>query len=260
MTKNDQFIANLKEMDKVMRQDIKSGHQWTYSNKSSRKGKGFYDTRNKGKYHINCVDGPQWALRLSGKEIVTSNALSWYGGKGKIQWLNANAEKNARKYFDIYEYNGKYTLRQLINKHAIASGDICVGFTSMSHTMVVLDLRTGKGFDSGSGAYTKGHTGEGEDAVFVKWIGNQSCLGSKPIAIFRLKDRRHFIVQAGSYKTDLYKDFQRDLEKRFGVKTSVVNVGDEHIVALGKYDDEYNAEIYRDAFLKRGITCQVREV
>lgn len=259
MTKNDQFIANLKEMNSVMKADIKAGHQWTYSNKSSRKGKGFYDTRSKGKYHINCVDGPQWALRLSGKQVVPSNALSWFGGKGVGPvWLNANAERNARKYFDIYRYDGKYTLKQLIQKHRICSGDICVGFTSMNHTMVVLDLASGQGFDSGSGAYTVGHTGE--DAVFKKWIGKQSCLGSRPIAIFRLKDRRHFIVQAGAYKTDMYKQFQQELKDRFGVDSSVIDRGGEHLVALGQFGDEYNANIYQKEFAKKGIACQVREV
>lgn len=259
MTKNDQFIANLREMDKVMRQDIKNGHQWTYSNRSKRKGKGFYDTRSKGKYRINCVDGCVWGLRLNGKEVVPSSAVSWFGGKniGPV-WLNRNAEKNARKYFDIYRYDGKYTLRQLINKHMICSGDICVGFTSMSHTMVVLDLATNQGFDSGSGAYTTGHTGE--DAVFKKWIGKQSCLGNRPIAIFRLKDRRHFIVQAGAYKTDMYKAFQKELKDRFGVDSSVIDRGGEHLVALGQFGDEYNANIYQKEFAKRGIACQVREV
>jgi hypothetical protein len=261
MTKNDQFIQNLSKMNSIMLQDLKEGKQWTYCNSSGKKGKDFDDTRAKGKYKINCVDGPQWALKGGsfGSKVVPNNALSWYGGKGKGPvWLNGSAKANAEKYFDLIWVNGKYTVNQLVNKRLVCKGDIFVGFNSMNHTCVFYGYNNGnpRSFDSGH-AYCKG---SGEGAKMTKWIGSLSSKGSKPICIFRLKDRKHYGLQAGSYKTDKYKEFQRELKERFGVDTSVVNIGGEYCVLLGQYGDKDNAEFYQKHFQSRGINCLVREI
>lgn len=257
MTKCEQFLANLKATNKIMIADCKAGHQWTYSNRSGRKGKNFDDTRAKGKYRANCVDGVQWSAKGGsfGSRACPDNALSWYGGQnhGPV-WLNGNAKANAEKIFNILWYNGKYTVKQLYEKHLLCEGDILVGFKNMNHTCAYMGY--GKSFDSGH-AYAKG---SGEDAPFTKWIGNLSCKGSKPIAIFRWKSRKKYVVQCGSYKTDLYKDFQKDIEKRFNVKTDVIDIGDEHVVILGRYDGKENAEYWLNEYYSKGIKCQIREI
>lgn len=261
MAKLDDYLSKLAEMNRCVKADNKAGNQWTYCNSSSKKANNWKDARivgSKKSFKTNCVDLVQWAC----KEInIPSKALSWYGGKNGPVWLNANARKNAEKYFELINCNAKYTVSQLFKKRLMCPGDILVGFGSsgggMNHTCVFYSYDGGgKSFDSGH-AYA---IGSGEGAKIQKVIGGLTAKGYKPWYLFRIKDRRHYCVQAGSYKTDLYKSFQQELLEKFGVKTSVIHKGEEYIVALGQYSCVENANYYRDEFLKQGIACQVREV
>jgi hypothetical protein len=192
-TKKEQFMANLRYMNKIMKQDIKAGHKWTYSNVSGKKGKNFEDTRKQGKYHINCVDGPHWAMKMMGLMCC-----SWFGAKGGgISWCAKNAEKETRKHFDIIQTDKKKTVKQLIANGTIQPGDILT-YVAMNHTNVYLG--NNQSWDSGSGSYTTGHTGEG--AVFKKWIGSLACGGYKVGCILRLKEKtKGYRVQVGAFST-----------------------------------------------------------
>ena len=64
----------------------------------------------------------------------------------------------------------------------------------MSHTNAY--YKNKKSFDSGHAFCTKS---SGEHVPFKKWIGSLQYSSKKIAYILRIKDRRHFRVQAGAY-------------------------------------------------------------
>lgn len=246
---NERFLQYLKYMDTTMKADNNAGHQWTYCNKTSKKKKGFQEARNAGVYKINCVDGPQWALKACG---VAGNALSWYGSNGSIAWLNSNAKKNAQKYFDIIPTGGK-TVLKLYESNSLCDGDILLGYQGMSHTNVYYG--GGKSFDSGH-AYA---TGGGQGAKHKKWIGNLSCKGYKVNYILRIKDRAHYRVQCGAFSTQ--QKFWEQVEKlnAAGYKTMKVEQDGVWKVQVGYFSGKTNAEDYAAKLNKKGFPAFVTE-
>lgn len=199
----EKFVAALKELDAEMKKDIKAGHKWRYTNVKKR-NKTFAAARKQKNYVTNCATGVDWGLTLAG---VPSNAQAWYGSDGNIAWVGKNAEKNAKKYFDIIKIPGTKTVNKLYTSGQLCEGDILV-YHGMNHTNAYLG--GGKSFDSGH-AYC---TGSGEMAPFKKWVGSLAHKSAKVAYILRLKDRIHYRVQVGAYRTDkALQNRIRQLEK-----------------------------------------------
>lgn len=189
-TRKEQFIENLKYMDKVMKQDIKDGHQWKYSNSSKRKADDFDEARKQGKYLVNCCDGVHWGMKMMG---IT--CCSWFGAQcGSICWCGTNAEEKTRKYFEIFQTNCKKTVKQLIDNGTIQPGDILT-YVSMSHTNAYLG--NNKSFDSGHAHCTTG----GENAPFTCFVGSLTYPSQKVGCILRFKEpkMKFMRVQVGAY-------------------------------------------------------------
>ena len=234
-TINDKFIAKLKSMNSIVKADIKAGKKWTYKN--SNQEHTFEQARKKNNRVTNCVQGVRWGLR----GLIPDSALGWYGVKGKIQWANASSEKNARKYFDIIKVGNK-TVKQLYNQGQLCEGDILM-YMSLTHTNA--NIGYGKSFDTGH-AYCIGQT-------FKKWIGNLSCKSNKVSYIFRLKDRTHYIVQAGAFN-NLDKANQRvNLLEKHDYSPIIKMKDNMYKIQIGYFDGKENAEIFSKSFNKRKI-------
>lgn len=191
MKTNERFLAALKNMNSIMKDDVKAGRKWRYSNSSSKQAHTFKLARQKGKRYTNCVLAIWWGLREAG---VPDSALHWMGGVHKIVWTASGAKAAAQKYFKIISTGGK-TVQQLWDKGLLCDGDILMGFP-FTHTCVFYGGSTGKkSFDAGH-AYC---SGGGELALFKKWIGSLTCKSNSTQYIFRLKDRAHWRAQAGAY-------------------------------------------------------------
>ena len=244
---HQKYMQALSYMNKTMKADNAAGHQWRYCNNSRKKAKGFQQARKQGKYLINCVDGPQWACKLAG---IPGNALSWYG-HGGIVWCNKNAQKYARKYFDIIKV-GK-TVQKCYNQGLLCQGDILL-YQNMAHTNAY--YKNGKSFDSGH-AYC---TGSGEGAAHKKWIGNLACKGSTVAYIFRIKDRTHYRVQAGAFTDEAKAKEQVELINSKGFKTLVFNEDDMIKIQCGLFDGKENAEKLVQKLAQKGIASFIKEL
>lgn len=191
----EKFVAALKELDVEMKKDIKAGHQWRYTN-AKKRNKTFAAARKQKNYVTNCATGVDWGLTLAG---VPSSAQAWYGSDGSIAWVGQNAEKNAKKYFEIIKIptnaSKNRTVKGLYDSGQLCEGDILV-YHGMNHTNAYIG--GGKSFDSGH-AYC---TGSGEMAPFKKWVGSLAHKSAKVAYILRLKDRIRYRIQVGAYTTD----------------------------------------------------------
>lgn len=175
--KVDAFIAALKEINKTMKADIAAGKQWRYYN-TRRSEKTFAAARKAGKYFTNCSGGVYWGLKKAG--LAKANQCDWYGTRGGINWINSNAEKNAKQIFNVINFNGK-TVGNAIKDGSLKPGDI-ITYKTISHTNVYLG--DGKSFDAGH-AYCKE---AGEGAKFIKWIGTTPYKNYQIAQVLRLKD------------------------------------------------------------------------
>ena len=177
MKTNERFLQALRSMNTLMKEDIKAGRKWRYSNSSAKQAHTFALARQKGKRYTNCVLAVWWGLREAG---VPDNALHWMGGIHKIIWTTSTGKKWAEKYFDIISTGGK-TVQYMWNKGLLCDGDIMMGF-GFTHTCVFYGGSTGKkSFDSGH-AFCNG-SGEAE---FRKWIGPLTCKSNSVQYILRL--------------------------------------------------------------------------
>lgn len=248
MHKNEEFLKALSYMNTTLKADNKSGHQWKYCNVTKKKGKNFSDARKQGKYLINCVDGVVWALKIAGV-----NTISWYGGDGKIVWLNDHAEANAKKNFEIKKTGGK-TVAWLEKNAKLCDGDILLGYQGFCHTNVYYGH--GKSYDSGH-AYA---SGSGEGAKIKKLIGSLSHKNSKVNYILRLKDRAHYRVQAGAF-TNLpeYTKNKEIIEKK-GFPVSMVKEDNMYKIQIGYFSGKTNAERFAAKVAKKGISVFVKEI
>ena len=163
MKTNERFLAALRQMNTVMKEDVKAGRKWRYSNSSAKQEHTFDKARSTGKRFTNCVLAVWWALRMAG---VPDLALHWMGGIGKIIWTTSTAKENAKKYFDIINTGG-HSVSYLWDHQLLCDGDVLLGFQSMNHTCVFYGGSTGKkSFDSGH----SNCSGSGELAEFKRWI------------------------------------------------------------------------------------------
>ena len=173
------FISTLFEMDRLMRLDNDNGKQWTYKNKKTYEiSRTFDEARQAGNYRTNCVSAVQWGLLRCNAVDSSRDGIQWYGSKG-IVWLNANAEANARKYFNIIPV-GSRTVKQCLDQGIFRPGDI-ITYKTLSHTNVYLG--DGLSFDSGHVNCLSG----GEGAKFLRWIRETPYTGYKVAYILRLK-------------------------------------------------------------------------
>jgi hypothetical protein len=250
MKLNEQFLEYLKYMNTTVKNDNQEGKQWKYCNSTKKKAKGFDAARKAGKYLINCVDGPQWALKAIGVKC-----LSWYGGEKCIVWLNDHAKKDVEKYFDIIETGGK-TPKYMYDHMVLCDGDILLGYSGMNHTNVYYGGE--KSFDSGH-AYA---SGSGEGANIRKFIGALSHKNTKVYYILRFKDkfRAHYRVQAGAY-TDINKyKAQEALIKQKGFAVKMVQEDNMYKCQVGLYSGKTNAERKVSQLKAKGIDAFVKEV
>lgn len=180
------LLAQMKRMNKVVKQDNAAGHQWRYYN-GKRSEPTFAKTRAAGKYITNCMGGISFACKAAG---IPTAALQWYGGKNKIVWLSDHAKADAKKVFDIIPLHK--TVKKAVKKGMIQPGDILT-YESMQHTNAYYG--DSLSFDTGH-AYC---TGSGEGAKYSKWIGSLAHPNRKIAYIFRLKGNNVYRVQVGSY-------------------------------------------------------------
>lgn len=179
----EKFISAMKRFNAIVKEDIKNKLYWMYYN-TKRSEPTFEATRKAGKRWTNCMGGVAFALKDAG---VPGSALDWYGGKGKIVWLNDKAEANCRKYFEIIKVKTK-TVKQCIDSGILQPGDV-VTYMTITHTNAFLG--DGKSYDTGH-AYC---IGSGEGAKYRKWIGDTPYKGYKVAYILRLKKKTVYRVQ-----------------------------------------------------------------
>lgn len=250
MKLNEQFLAKLKYMNNIMKMDNAVGDQWTYCNVSKKKARGFNEARKQGKFKINCVDGPQWALKMIGVRCT-----SWYGGKAEIVWLNDHAKKDVEKYFDIINTGGK-TPANLYNDMELCDGDILLGYTNMTHTNVYYGGK--KSFDSGH-AYA---IGSGEGAKIRKFIGGLTYKNNKVHFILRFKDkyRAHYRVQCGAFKTLEEYNKRVKLVESKGFSTTQVVEDDMYKVQIGLFKGKTNAKRLAAKAKEKKLDVFVKEI
>lgn len=177
MTTRDKLVTALTQMNRLMKEDNKNGHQWVYTNHLHR-GKTFQRARKNGNYKTNCCDGVHWGCKLAG---IPDEALCWYGSRGRIAWCGENAEKEARKVFNIIPIMGRKTVRQLYQQGLLEPGDILT-YMAFSHTNAYLGDK--KSFDSGHAYCDK----QGELAPFKRWKGSLAHKNDRVGYILRIKE------------------------------------------------------------------------
>ena len=187
------LLAQMKRMNRVVKQDNAAGHQWRYYN-GKRSEPTFARTRAAGKYYTNCMGGISFACKAAG---IPAAALQWYGGKNKIVWLNDHAKADAKKVFDIIPLHK--AVKKSVRKGLIQPGDILT-YESMSHTNAYYG--DSLSFDTGH-AYC---TGSGEGAPYKKWIGTLAHSGRVVSYIFRIKGNYTYRVQVGAYSAKVNAD------------------------------------------------------
>lgn len=236
----DEFLAALKSQNTLMKNDNKAGHQWRYTNKRKRE-KTFQAARKKDNRYTNCVDGVQWALKTVG---VPSSALQWYGSRG-IVWCTPDAEREARKYFDIIKVKTK-TVKQCVDSGILQPGDVLT-YTTLSHTNAYYS--DGRSFDSGH-AYCEE---QGEDAKFIKWIGSTPYKGYKVAYILRLKEKVVYRVQVGAYTVKENAEKRcAEVKAASGYDCFIENT-DMYRAYCGSFENKKNAEKRAEELREDGI-------
>ena len=176
LTTAQKFAAAMVYFDLIVRDDIAAKKFWDYRNKNTSSfSKTFWKAREDNNRHTNCVSALQWALLEAG---VPREAIQWYGNKG-IVWVGSDAEKNARKYFNIVNVGDK-TVKQCLADGTIQPMDI-VTYVKLSHTNAY--ITAGMWFDSGHANCS----GSGEGAMFNQWTCVTPYAGYKVAKILRLK-------------------------------------------------------------------------
>lgn len=247
MTLHQKYMQALAYMNKTMKADNAAGHQWKYCNNTSKKAKGFQQARKQQKYLINCVDGVQWACKIAG---IPGSALAWYGNGG-IVWCGKDAKKQAKKYFEIIKV-GK-SVKQCYDKGLFCQGDILL-YQNIAHTNAY--YQNGKSFDSGH-AYA---TGSGEGARFNKWIGTLSHKNDVVAYIFRIKDRKHYRVQAGAYTDQTELNKQINFIKSKGFNVALIAEDGMTKIQVGYFSGKENAEKLVQKLAKKGINSFIKEI
>ena len=249
MKQNELFVKSLNDINKTMKEDIKAGHQWKYTNQKKRNAS-FSAARKAKNYVTNCVTGVDWGLKLAG---ISGDALNWYGAPGKIVYVSSGAKEAVKKYFDIIEVKGKKTVYQLYNSHELCEGDILT-YVTLPHTNAYVGGK--KSFDSGH-AYCKG---SGEMAPFTKWIGALAHGNAKVQYILRLKDRDHYRVQTGAFSTKTELNKHVKALKAAGFAATKFEEDGMTKVQAGYFSSKENAEVMVANLKKKGFDALVKVV
>lgn len=254
MTNKEKFIAELRAMNKLVKQDIKNNLPWVYSNTKKIKSDKTFDLCRKNNHRAaNCVSGVQWALLRSGVVGPTREAIQWYGGKGNIVWLNSHAEADARKYFDIIEIKTK-TVKRCIDSGILQSGDI-VTYMATTHTNCYLG--DNRWFDSGHANCTR----QGEGAPFTQWIRTGTPYEQWKVGyILRLKAET-YRVQVGAYS--LRSNADKMKQRLDALKLSYFSEVERGMTYIycGSYAVKELAEArQKELFDKYGVVSVLKEV
>ena len=249
MKTNEKFLDALSSMNKTMKEDIKAGNQWKYTN-SKKRNASFAAARKAKNYVTNCATGVDWGLKIAG---VPGAALNWYGGLGKIVWVKGDAKTECKKYFDIIEVKGKKTVYQLYNSHELCEGDILT-YMNIQHMNVYIGGK--KSFDSGH-AYC---SGSGEMAPFKKWQGNLAHGNNTVAYILRLKDRTHYRVQTGAFTTkSALNKHAKELKANKIAYTTFEEDGMTK-VQVGYFSGKENAEAQIADLKKKGFAAIIKVI
>lgn len=161
--------------DVKMREEIKAGIKWYYSNSAcKRTWKSAHDNKT---YKTNCAQGICWILRSQG---ILEAGSRFYGNNGKIQWIG-DAEKLVKAKCSVINLKGK-TISAAIKDGSIQAGDI-VMYMDMVHTNMYMG--NNKWFDCGHAYCAPGQTGEG--AKFSAWTGKTVYSNARISYVIRLK-------------------------------------------------------------------------
>ena len=246
MKTNERFLESLKYMDAEMRKDKSAGKPWRYTNVKKRYSR-FEDARKHNRL-TNCVSGVQMGLLMAG---LPSACTHWYGAGGKIVFTSNEGREAVKKHFDVKTVNA--TVNSLYKDNKLCDGDILI-YQNMNHTNCYYG--GAKSFDSGH-AYCKGN---GELAVFNKWIGNLAVKTAKVGCILRLKDRAHYRVQAGAF-SDINKYNEHvEMMRKKGFATSMLIEDGLYKVQAGSFSGRTNAEKLVSLLAKKSIPSFIKEV
>lgn len=257
----DPITKAAQEMDKTMQADNKAGKQWTYTNKKSIPAT-FDEARTKGTRRTNCARGVTWLLIEAG--ILKSNPGQWYGKKdGTLVFKSKSAETAIKEAFDITKIGSvNKTVNQCIKDGTIKAGDIVTYKASFDHTN--LYLGDGKWFDTGH-AYCKT---PGEDAKFIKWVGDTYYGGTFVGCVLRQKKKVEpapttlvmYRVQAGAFSVKANAQKCVELIKSQTGEDSFIDYADGlYKVICGSFSIKANAEQRVSVLQAKGISCFIVE-
>lgn len=250
----EKLINKFKEYNKIVKQDKANGKPWKYYNNSHRSEPTFEATRKAGKRYTNCAGGVIFALKAIG---VPASACQWYGGNGKIVWLNSHAKEDCKKYFKIIHIGGKKTVKQCVADGTLIPGDI-ITYVGMCHTNAYLGGN--KSFDSGH-AYC---SGSGEGAIYNKWVGSLAHPNAKVGYILRLKDQpkpKTYRVRVGIYSIPTNADIlQQRIKNKLNLDCFKEVVNGETYVYCGSYSDKKNAQERAILLNKNGFSTDIIEI
>lgn len=153
------WVLRANKYDKILKKDVAKGVNWHYSNFGCKQT--MWGARHFKKTFTNCARFICWIFRAEG---ILKAGQSFYGDHGRIVWKNAATEKAVKEKCDIIDVDGRYTLRELVERAYSVAGDVII-CQDITHTLMV--TYNGKCYDAGH-AYA---IGSGEGAKFVKWRG-----------------------------------------------------------------------------------------
>lgn len=256
----DKIIKAAQDMNATLKDDIHSGHKWTYSNTKTLADT-FDNARLKNIRRVNCVRGVMWALLEAG--LWQKNPGQWYGRKdGAIIYKSKAVREAMLKAFDITAIGNK-TLSACLKDGTVQPGDI-VTYKGINH--VNMFLGGGKWLDTGH-AYCKA---AGEDAEFISWIG-PTVYGAYTVAnILRLKKtvtlvpdepaKVMYCVQIGAFISP-YRAAKRvaELKEKTGYDYSIVDDGEMSRVVSESFGTRAEAEQREKEIQAAGFKTFVKE-
>jgi len=257
----DKIIKAAQDMNATLKDDIHSGHKWTYSNTKTLADT-FDNARLKNIRRVNCVRGVMWALLEAG--LWEKNPGQWYGRKdGAIIYKSKAAREAMLKAFDITAIGNK-TLSACLKDGTVKPGDI-VTYMGINHTNMFLG--GGKWLDTGH-AYCKA---AGEDAEFISWIGS-TVYGAYTVAnVLRLKETAvlepaapastvMYRVQVGAFiSPNSAARRAEEVKQKTGYDCFITDDGTMSRVICGSFSVRANAEQRMKEMQAAGIEAIIKE-
>ena len=158
----EKIIQAAQSMNVTLKEDLKAGRKWTYSNTKKLSGT-FAEARKSSTRRVNCARGVIWAMIEAG--VFDGDPGGWYGRKdGAVIYKSTKARQAVQAAFDVRKIGNK-TVKTCLKDGTIQPGDV-VTYVGINHTN--LYLGSNRWFDTGH-AYCEA---SGENALFQSWIGN----------------------------------------------------------------------------------------